>query len=181
MSSIRRIEALIHPDFLLMGETERFYPFNHHPQELELRQRWDEVAAGVSADPNSLFVYMTWLSPREMNHGVDQSHPWRRLDYERIGRYQSLIGDRMTVIPNYPLKPGIRDQILRDNELSPETRIFMQGEWTEACVRTEGNHLADHLGIKSDREHRIIVPANSRFGWESRILHDWHREQVPQK
>lgn len=175
MSSILRIEALIHPDFLLMGETERSYPFEHHPQELELRQKWDEVAESVSKNPNSLFVYMTWLSPRDVSQGTDQNHPWRKLDYERILRYKSAIGDRMTVIPNFPLRPGIREQILQSNDLSPEAQIFMQGEWTEACVRTEGNHLANNIGIKPGDQYRIVVPGNSRFGWESRMLHDWHR------
>lgn len=176
MSEINRIETLIHPDFLLMQELRNGEPFIHHQNELELRRRWDDIAVSVAQDPNSRFVYFTWLTQREMVRAAESApeNPWRNLDFERIEEYRLMIGRRMTVAPLFPRYTSlIVNEILAGGTLTNRTELYMQGEWTNACVRREGNDLADVLGIEKDR--RIIVPDKSRFSWEGKHLLDWHR------
>lgn len=179
MSQIKRIETLVHPDFLLMQEMKKTDRLIHHPNELALRRRWDEMAVSVYKNPSSRLVYMTWLSQREIEKATAEGgldHPWKNLDFERIEEYQMMIGNRLTIAPLYPrYTPKIIDQVLQGQTLSPAAELYMQGEWTNACVRREGNDLADLLGIDKDR--RIIVADNSRMSWEGKVLLEWHQAQ----
>jgi len=174
MSEIESIQALIHPDFLLMQELKSADSFVHHSNEEELRDRWDMMAVAVAKDPNSRLVYMTWLCQSEINKGdAGLSNPWKDLDYERLKTYELIIGDRMIVAPLYPRYTlEITGKILMGQTLTKKTALYMQGEWTDACVRREGRGLADLLGI--EKNNRIIVADNSRFSWESKNLLEWH-------
>lgn len=177
MTDINRIEALIHPDFYLMQELKKDDPLIHNDAELELRRKWDDMAVAVSKDSNSRLVYFTWLQQKEIDRANIQGgleHPWKNLDFERMEEYKIMIGGRMTVIAPYPrYTASVVDRILSGGTLTNRTELYMQGEWTNACVKREGNDLADLLAIEKDK--RIIVPDKSRFSWEGKHLLDWHR------
>lgn len=182
MAQIDRIELLIHPDFLLMNTLGKGDPFIHHAAEEGLRRKWDDMVVSVTKNPNSRLVYMTWLTQRELQAATEaeSDNPWRNMDYERIEEYKLMLGNRLIIAPLFPrYTTAIRDQILRGDNLTPSTELYMQGEWTNACVRREGNELSNLLGIEQSR--RIIVPDNSRSSWEGKFLLEWHRELGPVK
>lgn len=176
MAGINRIEVLVHPDFYLMSRLRNGEPFIHHPGELDLRRKWDDMAVAVSKDSRSRLVYFSWLSQNEIDRAgpLPPQTPWKKLDHERIEVYNILIGNRMTVAPLFPrYTPLIVSKILAGDRLTESTELYMQGEWTDQCVKREGHSLADLLKI--DRSRRIIVPDNSRFSWEADSLLEWHR------
>lgn len=179
MAEIKRIDALVHPDFYLIQNLGPSDPFVHHPSELELRQRWDKIASAVSETEGSVMLYLPWLSRIDLIKGQngELDNPWKMLDYQRLVSYQQMLHARLIVAPIAHHKGPVLAQILQGGYLTAETELYMQGEWTDACVQREGNDFANLLGIGKDR--RITVADNSRFSWESKMLLGWHKSQKP--
>jgi len=177
MPIIESVDALIHPDFHLMNELTWKDEFVSSSPEGVLRESWDQRVREIAANPNRRLVYVSWLSRQKLESRQRFSNPWEEMDYERIRRYQSQLGERMFVAPqSASLGWNMSAQILAGEGVIDKrtTRLYAMGEWTDQCVKAEGRVIQLSLGIS--KENFLILPQLSRFSWEGKLLTEWHKD-----
>jgi hypothetical protein len=155
---ITQIDALIHPDYLLMG---RIQGITLHPRQQELREAWDQRVLDIANNPNSAMLYFSCLNnpsyPRELLPDDSNIDELIEFDRMRMNRYADILGRRFIGLErtNLPDQKNVTEGLAKRglNCKGSHVDLYSYGELYEACVMAWNKGVKLALGIPDERCH----------------------------
>lgn len=153
---ITQIDALIHPDYCLFN---RVNDIPLHPNQLRLREAWDQRVNSLAENPNSVLFYYSCVNnpPLTLSQGdKDNIAQLGEYDQTRIDRYSEILGDRFINMRRTEEPDAVELRILMERGMIYDwraTQLYSYGEIYEGCVWEWNRGVKSALNIAARNCH----------------------------